>query len=108
MRVSPARPDCGSHLLAEGRDDSLRDEVGHLGLVPADGQVGDGPGRLLLGLELTLGEVGDDHGDETGLDDCLDLLLVASRDVGEEPDCLLQVKYRLRNLTEPLPRFSPC
>ena len=40
-------------LLAEGSDDPLLYEEGHLGLVARDGEVGDGPGRLLLSLELT-------------------------------------------------------
>ena len=79
------------HLLAEWRNNSLRHEVGHLGLVAADGQVGDGPGRLLLSLELPLGQVGDDHGHQPRLDHGLDLLLVARSDVGQEPNCLLNI-----------------
>ena len=81
------------NLLAEWRNNSLRHEVGHLGLVAADGQVGDGPGRLLLSLELSLGEVGDYHGHQPGLYDSLDLLLVACCDVGQEPDGFLRQKY---------------
>ena len=79
------------HLLAEWRNNSLRHEVGHLGLVAADGQVGDGPGRLLLSLELPLGQVGDDHGHQPRLDHGLHLLLVARSDVGQEPNCLLNI-----------------
>lgn len=71
----------GRDLLAEGWNDSLSDEVGHLGFVPTDGEVGDCPGRLFLSLKLSFGEVGDDHRHEPGLYDCLDLLLVARRDV---------------------------
>ena len=73
MRNNRYFPLC--NLLAEWWDDALCDEVGHLGLVAADGEVGDGPGRLLLCLELSLGEVCNDHGHEAGLNDCLDLLL---------------------------------
>ena len=78
------------NLLAEGRNDSLGDEVSDLCLVAADGQVRDGPGGLLLSLELSLGEVGDYHGDQPGLYDSLDLLLVARCDVGQEPDGFLR------------------
>ena len=81
MRVSPARPVCGSHLLAEGRDDSLRDEVCHLGLVPADGQVGDGPGRLLPGLELGFRLDIDEDRENVGIYYGLDLLSVTGCDI---------------------------
>ena len=80
------------NLLAEWWDDALGDEVGHLGLVAADGQVGDGPGGLLLSLELSLGQMSDDHGHEAGLDHRLDLLLVARSDVGQEPHCFLNTR----------------
>ena len=80
------------NLLAEWWDDALGDEVGHLGLVAADGQVGDGPGRLLLCLELPLGEVTDDHGHQPRLYHGLHLLLVARGDVGEEPDRFLRTQ----------------
>ena len=79
-----------SDLLAEGRNDSLSDEVSDLCLVAADGQVGDGPCSLLLSLELSLGQMADNHGDQPGLYDSLDLLLVACCDVGQEPDGLLR------------------
>ena len=78
------------NLLAEGRNDSLGDEVSDLCLVAADGQVRDRPGGLLLSLELSLGEVSDYHGDQPGLYDSLDLLLVACCDVGQEPDGFLR------------------
>ena len=40
--------------VAEGRQDALVDDVRHLLLVAADGQVADRPRRLLLRLELAL------------------------------------------------------
>ena len=81
--------------LAEGRDDALRDQVRHLGLVAADGQVGDGPGRLLLGLKLALAEVTDHHRHQPSLDHGLDLLLITRGDVGQEPDRLLITEVML-------------
>jgi hypothetical protein len=44
--------DKGDDLLAEGCDDALLYEEGDLGLVAGDGEVGDGPRRLFLRLEL--------------------------------------------------------
>ena len=84
--------------LAEGRDDPLGDQVRHLGLVAADGQVGDGPGRLLLGLKLALAEVTNHHRHQPSLDHRLDLLLVASGDVGQEPHCLLITMVMLQEV----------
>lgn len=40
--------------VAEGRDDAASDERRHLLLGAADAKVADGPGRLLLRLELSL------------------------------------------------------
>ena len=68
-------------LLAERLDDALGDEEGDLSFVAADGEVGDGPGRLLLCLELPPREVVDDHRHEAVLYDRLNLLLVPRRDV---------------------------
>ena len=96
------------HLLAEWRNNSLRHEVGHLGLVAADGQVGDGPGRLLLSLELPLGQVGNDHGHQPGLDHGLDLLLVARSDVGQEPNCLLNIIKSKNSVSKLLNYHQPC
>ena len=67
----------------------------HLGLVAADGQVGDGPGRLLLSLELSLAEVTNHHRNQPSLDHRLDLLLIACGDVGQEPNCLLFTMIKL-------------
>lgn len=77
-------------LLAEWLDDALGDEEGDLSFVAADGEVGDGPSRLLLCLELPTREVVDDHRHEAVLYDRLNLLLVPRRDVRQEPHRLLQ------------------
>ena len=71
----------------------------HLGLVAADGQVGDGPGRFLLSLELALAEVTNHHGNQPSLDHRLDLLLIACGDVGQEPNCLLFTMIMLEEAT---------
>jgi len=68
----------------------LSDKICHLTLVATDGEVGDGPGGLLLCLELSLAQVTNDHGHQTGLNDRLHLLLVTCSDVRQEPNCLLQ------------------
>ena len=82
--------------LAEGRDDALGDQVRHLCLVSADGQVGDGPGRLLLSLELALAEVTNHHRHQPSLDHGLDLLLISRGDIGQEPHSLLITMVMLR------------
>lgn len=52
-------------------------------------EIGNGPGGLLLSLELSARQVRDDQRDELCVNHGLHLLLVASSDVGEEPDGLL-------------------
>ena len=65
-------------------------KISYLCFVSRYGEVANCPGSLLLSLELSLGQMADDHGDEAGLYDSLDLLLVACCDVGQEPDGLLR------------------
>jgi hypothetical protein len=75
--------------VAEGGDDAFADQGRHLLLVAADGQVADGPGGLLLRLEVALAQVVDDLGQEIRVDHRLHLHLVAGGYVGQEPDGLL-------------------
>lgn len=44
-----------------------------------------------------LGKLMDDHGDESSIDHSLDLLLVPSCDVGQEPDSFLQTVGHSQN-----------
>ena len=53
------------------------------------GQVGDGPSSLLLGLEVSLDENVDERKKTARVDDHLDLLMVASSDVGDGPGTFL-------------------
>ena len=54
------------------------------------GQVGDSPGGLLLGLEVSLDEDVDQRLQTPGINDHLDLLVVTSSYVGDGPGALLQ------------------
>ena len=52
---------------AEGRDDSLLDEIGDLLLASGNREVGDGPSGLFLRLELALGKTKNNGIRENGL-----------------------------------------
>ena len=58
--------------------------------VAAAGEVGDGPGGLLLGLEVSLDEDIDQRLQTAGINHGLDLDRVAGGDVGDGPGALLQ------------------
>ena len=53
------------------------------------GQVGHSPGSLLLGLEVSLDEDVDQRLETSGINDHLDLLVIASGDVGDDPGACL-------------------
>lgn len=75
--------------VTEGWNDSTLYQGRHLFASARDAEVGDGPGRFLLCLELSLAEVLHDLGQQTRVDHRLHLLLVPGRDVRQEPDRLL-------------------
>ena len=58
--------------------------------VAATGEVGDSPGSLLLGLEVSLDENIDQRLQTAGINHGLDLDRVAGGDVGDGPGALLQ------------------
>ena len=53
-------------------------------------QHGNGPDGLLLGVEISLDEDVDQGLETSGVNDLLDLLVVASGDVGDSPGTFLQ------------------
>ena len=58
--------------------------------VAAAGEIGDGPGRFLLGLEVSLDEDVDERLETAGVNHGLDLDGVAGGNVGDGPGTLLQ------------------
>mmetsp|Transcript_3983 Transcript_3983/g.11089 ORF Transcript_3983/g.11089 Transcript_3983/m.11089 type:complete len:212 (-) Transcript_3983:827-1462(-) len=75
--------------VAEERDDALGNKIADLVRRTAGAGIGQGPGRLLLDLELRLAQELDDDGHDAGLDDVADLLLGPRGDVGDGPARLL-------------------
>ena len=57
----------------------------------AAGQVGHGPGGLLLGLEISLDEDVDQRLEAARVNHQLDLSVVTRRDVGDGPGALLKL-----------------
>ena len=57
-----------SQELAEGRNEPLLDQVGHLLLSAGDGQVRNGPGGFFLRLELASRQQMDDLRNQTRVD----------------------------------------
>ena len=55
----------------------------------AAGQVGDGPGRLLLSFEVSFDEDVDQRLEAPGVNHHLDLLVVTGGDVGDGPGTFL-------------------
>ena len=65
---------------------------------PPAGEVGHGPGRLLLSLEVSLHQDVDQRLQAAGVDHGLDLIRVAGSDVGDGPGALLETKRQNYNL----------
>jgi hypothetical protein len=80
-----------SEEVAKRLNASLRNEVADLiGLLETTrGGVGYGPASFLAGLEVAIGEQVDQWGNDTGIDNRLDLAGVTSSDVGDGPAGLL-------------------
>ena len=63
----------------------------------AAGQVGHGPGCLLLGLEISLDEDVDQRLEAARVNHQLDLSVVTRRDVGDGPRSLLHSRVKVRS-----------
>ena len=79
----------GSEEVAEGLENTFPAQLDYLRHSAAAGQVGDGPGGLLLSLEVALDEDIDQRLQTVGINHGLDLDRVAGGDVGDGPGALL-------------------
>ena len=80
------------NLLAERRNDPLSDKIGNLCFVTRNGKVTDCPGGLFLSLKFSFTKVCNDHWHKTSFYDWLDLLLVSSSYIWQEPYSLLDIE----------------
>ena len=68
---------------------SLARSLAHLLRLPPGSRIANTPGRLLANVELGILEQRDEGGNNIIVDDCLDLVVVARRDVAHRPARLL-------------------
>ena len=79
----------GSEEVAEGLENTFPAQLDYLRHSAAAGQVGDGPGSLLLSLEVALDQDVDQRLKNSGVHHNLDLITVAGGDVAHSPGGLL-------------------